>query len=542
MLGAVCLLALGSGGEVVSVWLFKDLVDNVLVPRRLGGFWPLAVGMTAVTAVAALLTFAGDYTARRVAEGFVLRLRTSCVERLHTLPPDTLRARWHGDTVARLTSDVSSVEEFAVSGVIDGASAVISLTVFTAAAFVLSWQLALAVLVTAPVLWWSAHYFGDRIQERSREARCREGRVTAVVEESLANASVAHAYNQRRREVDRVRAEGLGLMRAQLSTVRIAGLYPAVLEVAEVAGGLVVVGVGAIEMVHGQLTLGGLLAFAAFLTQVFGPATELSSLVGEFAEASGSAERVLEIDRLRSPVRERPGAVTLPSVRGELECSDLRASYPAKSGAPLLDGLAFRMAPGEVLAVTGPSGAGKSTLGKLLVRFMDPDTGCIRVDGVDLRDMTLESVRRAVTLLPQSSLVFRASVRDNIAYGRPGASDEEIAWAARAADADGFVRALPHGYATVLGQDGLQLSGGQNRRIALARAFLRAGAILVLDEPTAGLDRTAASRLMTPLRRLMSGRTTVLITHDPDLAGQADTVIALGQGDDDMAGRPCHLT
>ncbi len=527
LLAGTLLLALGAAGEVVCVWLFKDLIDEVLVPRHFAAFWPLAALMAAVTVAAALLTFAGDYTASRVAERFMLRLRTSCVAHLHTLPPDTLRTRWHGDTVARLTSDVEHIEEFVASGVIEIASAAVSMVFFTAAAFLLSWQLALAVFALAPVFWLSARYFGDRVQDRSREARRRSGRVTAVIEESLANASLAHAYNQQRHEVARVRREGRRLLRAELATARVANLYPGFLDVVEVVGGLGVLGLGAFELAHGALTLGGLLAFAAFLSQLFSPASQLASMASVFGAASAAAERVVELAGMRSPVHDQPGARTRRPGHGDLRCVAVDASYPGGNGRRVLRNINFRVAPGEVLAVMGPSGAGKSTLAKLLVRFMDPDCGTVRLDGTDLRGLTLASVRDAVTLLPQTSQLFRASVRDNIAYGRPDASDQEIVQAARDADAHGFIMALPQGYGTVLGHEGLQLSGGQSRRIGIARAFLRATAVLVLDEPTADLDREAGLRLIPPLRRLMAGRTTVLITHDPALAAQADAVCTL---------------
>jgi ATP-binding cassette subfamily B protein len=528
LLAATLLLAAGAGGEVVAVWLFKDLIDQVLVPRHLAAFWPLAGWMAAVATATAGLTFLGDYTATRVAERFILRLRTACVAHLHTLPPDTLRTRWHGDVLARLTSDIERIESFVASGVIDLATALISLVFFAGAALVLSWRLALAVFLVSPVFWLAARHFGGRVQRLSREARRRDGRVTAVVEESLANAPVAHAYNQQRREVGRIRREGEALLRAELATARVAAAYPALLDVLEVLGGLVVVGLGAFELSRGALTVGGLLAFAAFLTQLFGPIQRLSGLATVFGAASAGAERVIDLTRLRSPVRERPGAVPLRTLRGELSCTGVRASYATGDGKPVLRDVTFRVAPGEVLAVTGPSGAGKSTLAKLLVRFMDPDAGAVRLDGVDLRDATLASVRQAVTLLPQASQLFSASIRDNIAYGRPDATDAEIVQAARDADAHGFITALPDGYDSVLGENGLQLSGGQTRRITIARAFLRATPVLVLDEPTAGLDRAAALRVIAPVRRLMAGRTTVLITHDPQLAALADAVLTLG--------------
>jgi ABC-type multidrug transport system fused ATPase/permease subunit len=528
LLAGSVLVVAGAGGQVLAIWLFKALIDNVLIPHHFSAFWPLAGIMIGSATVSAMMTFLGEYTATWVAERFLLRLRTAVVAHLHTLPPDTLRARWHGDMVARLTLDISHVEQLVASGVIEAGSALISLLFFAGAAFYLSWPLALTVVAVAPLFWLAARAFTRRIQKLSREARRRDGGVTAVVEESLANSSLAYAYNQQDREVSRVRQEGKGLLRAELATARVAHFYPALLDILEVIGGLVVVGLGAFELTKGALTLGGLLAFAAFMTELFGPVQHLSGLATMFGSASAGAERVIELFETRTPVSDRPGADAPSRLQGILTCENVSAAYPG--GKPVLREVTFRVAPGQILAVMGPSGVGKSTLAKLLVRFMDPAAGSVRLDGIDLRDLTAASVRRAVTLLPQQAQLFHASIRDNIAYGRPGAGESEIVQAAKAAGAHDFVTALPGGYGSVIGEEGFQLSGGQAQRIAIARAFLRATPVLVLDEPTAGLDVRAAVHVLGPLRRLMAGRTTVLITHDHALARHADAVYLLHGG------------
>jgi ABC-type multidrug transport system fused ATPase/permease subunit len=521
---SVVLLLTGSATQVASIWLFKDLVDQVLVPHHFSGFLPLASIMVLLASAGALATYAGNYTATWVGERLLLRLRTAATAHLHTLPPDELERRWHGDLLSRLTTDIFDIEEVVASGLVQAASALISLVVFAAAAVYLSWPLALAALCTAPLFLIAARFFGSQIHRRSREALRRDGSVTAVVEESLANASLAGAYNQQEREVDRVRMESTGLLRAGLATARVSLLYPPLLSVVEVVCGLIVIGVGGYELTRGQITIGGLLAFAAFLVELFGPAQELSALAATFGTASAAAERVIELLRMRTPVQQRPGARDLVGVRGQLDCKHVGAEY---NGRSVLREINFSVAPGEILAVMGPSGTGKSTLAKLMVRFMDPSTGAVQLDGTDLRDATITSVRQAVTLLAQQSRLFRATIRDNIAYGRPEATDGEIVQAARDADAHEFIRALPDGYQTIVGKDGFQLSGGQRQRIAIARAFLRATPILVLDEPTAGLDTESVGRLMSPLRRLMTGRTTILITHDWALAQQADSIYTL---------------
>ncbi|MEV7778857.1 ABC transporter ATP-binding protein [Kitasatospora sp. NPDC088351] len=529
------LLLLGAFGEVVSVWLFKYLIDDVLVPRHFSAFWPLAGAMVAVAVVGALFAFAGGYAATRVAERYILRLRTATVAHLHTLTPDTLESRWRGDVMSRLTADIAAIEQLVSSGLITGGTALVSLVLFGAAAVYLSWPLTLAALTVAPLFWLSTRFFGRRIMARERQVRRRVGSVTAVLEESLRNAVIAHTHGQEKHEVERVHREGTALLNSELGAARVAGLYPPVLSVLEVIAGLVVVGVGAYELDHGALTLGGLLAFAAFMAQLFEPAQQLSGLATVIGAAGASAERVLELLDMRSPVQERPTARDVHDVEGRVSFEGVGVSYPNTPGRPVLTDLTFDIGPGEVLAITGPSGSGKSTLAKLLIRFLDPDAGAVRLDGHDLRDLTLASLREAITLLPQQAPLFHATIRDNIAYGRPEASRSEIENAARNAGAHDFVMALPQGYRTEIGEDGFQLSGGQSQRIAIARAFLRNTPVLILDEPTAGLDQQAAAHVITPLRHLMTGRTTLLITHDQGFARTADRILALGPVDSPLS-------
>ncbi|MFG2911869.1 ABC transporter ATP-binding protein [Kitasatospora sp. NPDC048298] len=528
---SAALLVLGAFGEIVSVWLFKDLIDNVLVPRNFAEFWPLAALMLAASIAAGVLTFAGSYASTWIAERYMLRLRTDTLAHLHTLPPDTLETRWRGDVVARLTFDIAEIERMVATGLVDGAVAFVSLLLFTGAAFYLSWPLTVAALLAAPLFVLSSTLFGRVIRRRERRVQRRAGGVTALLEESLRNATVTRTCGQESREVERVHREGRALLDAELAAARVSGLYQPFLGVLQLLAGLAVVGVGALQVIRGNLSLGGLLAFAAFMAQLFEPVQQLAALIPLAGAACASGERVLELHDLRSPVQERPTARDTGPVQGRITLEGVRAAYPGATGVPgppVLADLDLDLLPGETLAVVGPSGSGKSTLAKLLVRFLDPQAGTVRLDGQDLRDLTLASLRQAVTLLPQEAPLFHASIADNIVYGRPDAPPADIERAARIAGAHGFVTALPEGYRTVIGADGFQLSGGQSRRVAIARAFLRDTPVVILDEPTSGLDPHTIEQLVPALSRLMAGRTTLLITHDRALLPLANRVLTLG--------------
>jgi ATP-binding cassette, subfamily B, bacterial len=515
--------------ETATIWMFKVVVDEVLVPHDFGPIIWIALAYLGLTILAGLISFADDYLASWVGEGFLLTMRTRLFSHLQSLSLDFFERRRLGDVISRLTGDISSIESFVLSGVTDALSYSLRILFFGAALFYLQWDLALAALLVVPLFWLAALHFSRLIKIASREKRRRSGSISAVAEESLSNAALVQANNRQSHEVERFHREGLGSYEATMASTRVKALYTPLIDLIELLGAMLVIGLGTWELSRGNLSLGGLLVFMTFLTQLYSPVRGLGRLVNSIYSASASAERIIEFLDLSPSVTDRPGARSMQRADGAVGLHEVSFGYPAARRLALR-GLSLDVAPGETLALVGPSGAGKSTIAKLLLRFYDPQQGRMTLDGCDIRDLTLTSLRENIALLLQETLVFDGSVRDNIAYGRPNATDEDIVTAARAADAHRFIVALPDGYATSVGQKGRLLSGGQRQRIAIARAMVRDAPVLILDEPTAGIDAEASRRIVEPLRRLMSGRTTIVVSHNLLTVRDADSIAVLDEG------------
>ncbi|MFJ9896465.1 ABC transporter ATP-binding protein [Streptomyces sp. NPDC091280] len=529
VLAAALLLVAASAADAVAISLAGRLTDDVLAPGDLDAFWGPAALWLGLAVAGAAASAAGSYLSGWTSEHFLLGLRDHVFEHLQRIPPDTLDRYGTGDLVTRLTGDIEIVETLVAAAPVELITSAAGALVFAAAAFRTSWQLALITLGAAPLIWLGARVFGTLMRTASRAERDSNGRLASLLEESLANMPLVQAYGRQRAEHGKVHREGRVWMRAGLRQIRLSSVYGPLGELLETLSVLAVIGAGAWQISEHHLTVGGLLSFAAFLSYLHPRLQELGELLVGASTATAACERLMEI--LRTPpaaeTTPRPDVPPLPEpVHGAVTFQDVGFSYPGAPG-PVLHDLRLHIPPGLLVAVTGASGAGKSTLGKLLLRFHEPTRGRILLDGRDIAELPVDEVRRHITLLPQDSMLFDDTIRANIVYGRPDATDSEVLAAAVAADAHGFVGALPEGYDTPVGKHGNNLSGGQRRRIALARAILRTAPVLILDEPTTGLDDAATARIMAPLRQLTAGRTTFLITHDRRLADLADLVLHL---------------
>ena len=531
LLLSLLLVAVGPFLDTAQIWMYKLLIDDVLVPRNVGAFPLIAAAYLGIALAQGVGSFCDEMLSTWLGERFVLDLRTRVFDHLHRLPVDFFDRRQLGDTLSRLTGDIDAIEALVLSGVTRTLAYLFEIVLFTGALFYLNWPLALAAMLAAPVFALAARYFSRRIKNASREQRRRSGSVTAVAEESLSNVALVQAYDRHATVTERFHRESFGRFAAEMAATRLRAVFRPLTELLEVVGVVLVMGLGVWALRHDQITLGGLLVFLTYLARLYSPIRGAGRLSNTVYAASASAERIIDLLNHQPEIQDRADAQAVPpgEVHGSVVFDAVTFSYPGAT-RPTLENISFTVLPGQKVALVGASGAGKSTLGKLLLRFYDPDTGRITLDGVELRDLELASLRGNMAAVLQETLVFDGTIRDNILWGKPDATGAEVVAAATAADAHEFISALPEGYDTRIGQRGRLLSGGQRQRLAIARAMIRDAPVLLLDEPTTGLDAASAQRILAPMRRLMTGRTTLIISHNLLTVTDADQILYLDRG------------
>jgi ATP-binding cassette, subfamily B, bacterial len=515
--------------DTATIWLFKLLIDNVLVVRNFSVFPPLAIAYLAITVVVGAVEFTDTYLTAWIGENFLYRLRTRVFTHLQTLSVGFFDRRPLGDIMSRLTEDVSAIENLILTGVTETAAQLAKIFLFAGVLFYLSWQLALVSLAAVPVCWLATRFFSRRIKAASREVRQRSGSISALAEESLGNATLIQVYGRQQAEIARFTEASRGAVTAELAATRLHALFSSLVDLCEVAGVMVIIGMGVWELTSNRISLGGLLVFLVYLSQLYSPARGLGQLSTTVYAAAASAERIIDLLEAQPEVRAPSLPVRFRRPRGELSVERVSFRYPG-SAVNALSEISFTVPAGRSVALVGTSGAGKTTLTKLLLRLHDPSAGAVRLDGVDVRDLDPDQLRATMAVVLQETLLLDGTIAENILAGRPDATRAEVAAAAVAADAHHFITALPHGYDARVGQRGRLLSGGQRQRIAIARAMIRNAPVLILDELTTGLDPTASERLLSALRRLMVGRTTIVISHDLSTVTEVDQIIYLDQG------------
>ena len=515
--------------DAAAILLFKVLIDDVLAPRNFAAFPRVAAAYVGIMLVVGVVGFIEQYLGAWIGENFIHRLRIRVFAHLHTLSISFFDRRRLGDTLSRLTGDVAAIENVVLSGAIEVVANLLKIAVFVGVLLFVDWRLALVALIAAPVFWTAARVFTRRIKSVARHVRARAGSITTVAEESLTDPTLIQAYGREPAEIDRFATHSMGSVRAELAATRLEAMFTPLTELCQLLGVLSIVGVGIWELEAGRITLGGLLAFLVLLSQLYSPVQDLSHLSNELFAAAAAAERIIDLLDQQPTVSVPTHPTPLVYCRGQLCVDQVSFTYPHTT-TPVLDHISFTALPGQITAIVGASGAGKTTLLRLLLRLYDPTTGRITLDGHDLRELDPQQLRANIAIVLQDTLLLDGTIADNIRAGRPEATHDQLIAATIAADAHDFITALPEGYDTRVGQRGRLLSGGQRQRIAIARAMIRDAPILLLDEPTASLDTQATQRLLGPLRRLMTGRTTIIVSHNLTTVTNADQIIYLDHG------------
>jgi ATP-binding cassette, subfamily B, bacterial len=528
---ALTLVALGASALstlVTSVipLIQRNIIDNSIV-RHTQPVWPGAAALLIAAAISFGAVYVRRYRGGQLSLDVQHDLRTELFDSLSRLDGARQDQIHTGQIVSRSITDLNMIQSLLMMLPMlmgSGLLFVLSLVIM----FVLSPMLALISLAVGPVLLGLSVASRRRLFPASWDAQQKAGDVAGVVEGAVTGVRVVKGFGQEEQEIERLEAVSRVLYAARVRAVRLMAKFSPALGAIPALGQVGVLALGGWLAIRGSITLGTFLAFASYLAQMVGPVRALTGLITIGQEARASVIRVFEVIDSRPVITEKPDAVVLPAGRHDIELDDLQFGYLPSQ--PVLRGLSLRVRPGETLAVVGTSGSGKSTISLLLPRFYDVRSGAVRVGGYDVRDLTLDSLRAAIGLVLEESFLFSDTVRNNIAYGRPDSTLEQIAAAARAAEAEEFILDLPDGYDTVVGEQGLTLSGGQRQRIALARALITGPSILILDDATSAIDARVEAQIHATLRRVMAGRTTLLIAHRRSTLELANQIAVLDEG------------
>ncbi len=392
----------------------------------------------------------------------------------------------------------------------------------------LSWKLGLIVLAPFPILFYAVLYRYRKVKASAKRQRKKEGRIASQITEALTAVALVQAFGRERYEEERFETESAQTLEESIHTARTEAAAARTVEIISATGIWIVILFGSLQVLWGQMTPGDVLIFASYASNMYKPIRNLAKLSTKFSKATVSVERIAEILEIEPEIQDDPHAVEASNLKGEIVFDNVSFDYG--EGKEVLKEVSFTISPGQRVALVGASGAGKSTIVSLLLRLYDPQEGCIAIDGLNIKNYRRESLRREIGVVLQNSVLFGTTIRENIAYGKPDASLEEIVAAAKAANAHDFILELENGYDTIIGERGATLSGGQRQRIAIARVIIRNAPILILDEPMTGLDVESESKVRDALNRLMAGGTCLLVTHDLQAVAGADLILALEEG------------
>ena len=532
LLGAGVALVLSSLASLAFPMVVRHLLDAAFVSRDRGLLDRIALGMVALFSVQAVLNYAQAYLLSAAGEQAVAGLRRELFGRLLEMPPGFFAERRTGELTSRLSVDIGMLQSVLSHQISEFSRQILALVGGVVLLTYLQPRLTLTALLVAPLVVGTALVFGRRLRDMTTGVQDRVAEATGVAEEAFSQIRTVQSFVQepaeRARYGERVRAS----VRTALKRAKVRGVFFGMLTFSTYAGIVFVLWQGGLLVLGGKLTPGALVSFLLYTITIAASIGALATSFTTYQEAVGAAERVFEILEMTPAITDPPVPAALPRpARGEVVFQGVSFRYQAEPGhAWTLDDVTLSVAPGEVVALVGPSGGGKTTLVSLLPRFWDVDRGRITVDGIDVRALRLADLRAAIGVVPQEPALFSGTIRENIAYARPSASEADVLAAARAAHAHEFVERLPLGYDTLVGERGVKLSGGQRQRVAIARAILKDPAILILDEATSNLDNESERLIEDALEKLLVGRTTLIIAHRLTTVQRADRLLVIDHG------------
>jgi ABC-type multidrug transport system fused ATPase/permease subunit len=532
--------------SLAAPWPLKIVLDNVLGGRRLSpsmnGFLHAvlgksgreqtavmaAIGVIAIAIIGAAAYYFESYITETVAQGIAHGLRMRTYHHLQRLSLSYYDKTRVGASLSTLTSDIGTIQDFASSGTLGIVVDILTVIGMAVLMFWLNWGFALLAIAMTPFLLWFVFHHKKVVKNATKQVRTNESEMVAVEMQGLEAHRLVEAFGAEDIEEARLQVASQATARSALYARKIKAALSPVVSLSVGAITALILWRGAALTMASGMTVGGLTVFLSYLSRFFKPIQDLAKMTNAMAQFSVATERVQAILKTDEVIPERPDARPVKFQPGEIAFRDVAFHYAA--GSPVLAGVTFRIRPGQFVGIVGPTGSGKSTIASLIPRFYDPTGGVITIDGVDIREFQLQSLRQNFGFVLQDTILFHGTVAENIAYGRHTASAREIAEAAQLANAHEFIRNMPDGYQTIVGERGMTLSGGQRQRIGIARALIRNSPVLILDEPTAALDSESEEQVMEGLRRLMRGRTVILIAHRLSTLQRADNIIVLKNG------------
>ena len=531
--------------SLAAPWPLKLVLDDALGKHRLPdwlawahdyGFGRHTLGVALFAGVATLViaiigaiaTYIDNYYTTSVGQWVANDLRIRIYEHLHRLSLRFYDTAKTGALMSTITSDVATIQSFASSSTLSIIVDIITIVFMIGLMFWLDWDFTLIALAITPFLLMAVMHFKKAVKEVTRTVRARQSEIVAVVQEGLGSVRAVKAFGRQDLEIAHLEAASHATVEAALRARQVKSLLSPMVSIVVAICTAIVLWRGTALIVAGTMTAGALTVYLAYLAKFFKPVKDLATMTSAIAQTTVALERIQKILSADEVIRERQDAADPGRVSGAIAFENIAFGYDDET--QVLRDVSFKIEPGQVVGIVGPTGSGKSTVLSLLPRFYDPSGGRILIDGADVATFKLESLRAQVGFVLQETVLFRGTIRENIAYGRPGATDEEVVAAAKVANADEFIGRMPHGYDTVVGERGDTLSGGQRQRIGIARAVIRNSPIMILDEPTAALDTESEHLVIDALRELMKGRTVIMIAHRLSTISQADKIIVLKDG------------